>query len=60
LLAGTIFLEMWKRKNAELAYEWDVEQYEQNEPDRPSFQGTRPKKVICFLNKLTTATKEGT
>lgn len=41
---GTIFLEMWKRKNCELAYEWDVEDFEQNEPDRPSFKGTEPKK----------------
>ncbi|KAL8574715.1 hypothetical protein ACOMHN_055780 [Nucella lapillus] len=41
---GTIFLEIWKRKNAELAYEWDVEQFEANEPDRPSFSGTKSKK----------------
>ncbi|KAK7097648.1 hypothetical protein V1264_004595 [Littorina saxatilis] len=41
---GTVFLEIWKRKKAELAYEWDVEQFEANEPDRPSFTGTRSKK----------------
>ncbi|KAK7489895.1 hypothetical protein BaRGS_00018917, partial [Batillaria attramentaria] len=41
---GTVFLELWKRKNAELAYEWDVDQFESNEPDRPQFKGTHPKK----------------
>ena len=46
-ITGTVFLELWKRKNAELAYEWDVEQFEENEPDRPSFSGTKHKKVQC-------------
>ncbi|XP_076467993.1 anoctamin-7-like [Babylonia areolata] len=41
---GTIFLEIWKRKTSELAYEWDVEQFESNEPDRPNFSGTKSKK----------------
>ncbi|KAL4230087.1 hypothetical protein ACF0H5_010472 [Mactra antiquata] len=43
-LWGTIFLEFWKRYNARLAYEWDVDQFEQNEPDRPEFFGTKVKK----------------
>lgn len=38
---GTLFLEVWKRKQAELAYQWDVEQFEENEPDRPEFYGTK-------------------
>lgn len=42
-LWGTIFLEVWKRKNATLAYEWDVDTFEQNEPDRPEFYGTKSK-----------------
>ncbi|XP_064610213.1 anoctamin-4-like isoform X2 [Liolophura sinensis] len=42
-LWGTIFLEFWKRKNATLSYEWDVDQYENNEPDRPQFYGTKKK-----------------
>ncbi|KAH3830061.1 hypothetical protein DPMN_103298, partial [Dreissena polymorpha] len=37
---GTLFLEAWKRKQSELAYQWDVEQFEENEPDRPEFYGT--------------------
>ncbi|XP_059169358.1 anoctamin-7-like isoform X2 [Physella acuta] len=41
---GTIFLEVWKRQSARLAYEWDVDMYEANEPDRPQFKGTRFKK----------------
>lgn len=45
-ILGTIFLELWKRENAELAYEWDVEQFELNEPDRPEFIGTKQKKVM--------------
>ncbi|XP_067842783.1 anoctamin-7-like [Heptranchias perlo] len=41
-LWGTIFLEKWKRKNAELVYEWDVENYENDELTRPEFYGTEP------------------
>ncbi|KAL3880795.1 hypothetical protein ACJMK2_033006 [Sinanodonta woodiana] len=40
---GTIFLEVWKRHQARLAYEWDVEQFEETEPDRPEFYGTKQK-----------------
>ncbi|XP_055959025.1 anoctamin-4 isoform X2 [Patella vulgata] len=42
-LWGTIFLEAWKRKTATLAYEWDVEDFESKEPDRPQFYGTKVK-----------------
>ena len=28
-LLGTVFLELWKRKNAGLAYKWDVDDFEQ-------------------------------
>ncbi|CAL1545216.1 unnamed protein product [Lymnaea stagnalis] len=38
---GTIFLEVWKRQNSTLAYEWDVDQFETYEPDRPQFYGTK-------------------
>lgn len=43
-LQGTLFLERWKRKNATLAYEWDVDNFEHNEPDRPQFYGLKVKK----------------
>uniref|UniRef100_K1PX34 Anoctamin n=1 Tax=Magallana gigas TaxID=29159 RepID=K1PX34_MAGGI len=41
---GTMFLERWKRRNAQLAYEWDVDNFEHNEPDRPQFYGLKVKK----------------
>ncbi|XP_078078837.1 anoctamin-7-like [Mustelus asterias] len=43
-LWGTIFVEMWKRINAKLVYEWDVENFENDEPVRPEFYGTNIKK----------------
>lgn len=36
---GTLFLELWKRRSATLAYEWDVDTFEEDEIDRPDFQG---------------------
>lgn len=45
LSPGTLFLEFWKRKQSELAYQWDVEQFEENEPDRPEFYGTKERVV---------------
>nr|XP_006816508.1 PREDICTED: anoctamin-4-like [Saccoglossus kowalevskii] len=44
-LWGTLFLEIWKRTNARLAYEWDVDNYEFNEIDRPQFYGTKERVV---------------
>ncbi|XP_069747515.1 anoctamin-7-like isoform X2 [Narcine bancroftii] len=41
-LWGTVFLELWKRRNAELVYEWDVDNYESDELVRPEFYGTEP------------------
>ncbi|CAB4034583.1 Hypothetical predicted protein, partial [Paramuricea clavata] len=43
-LWGTIFLELWKRKTAELAYQWDVSDFEEQEPNRPQFYGTEIQK----------------
>ncbi|KAJ7377101.1 hypothetical protein OS493_030695 [Desmophyllum pertusum] len=39
-LWGTIFLELWKRKNARLSYKWDVDSFEEQEPNRPQYYGT--------------------
>ena len=44
-ISGTIFLEVWKRRNATLAYQWDVDNFEDTEPDRPQFYGTQKKPV---------------
>ena len=47
-LTGTVFLEFWKRQNATLAYEWNVNNFEANEPDRPEFYGTEINEVhVC-------------
>lgn len=43
-LWGTIFLERWKRTNARLSYQWDVDTFEEQEPNRPQYYGTVIKK----------------
>lgn len=37
IFPGTVFIEMWKRKAARLAYKWDTDNFELTEPDRPQF-----------------------
>ncbi|XP_074619855.1 anoctamin-7-like [Acropora palmata] len=39
-LWGTIFLETWKRENARLSYQWDVDTFEEQQPNRPQYYGT--------------------
>lgn len=34
---ASVFIDFWKRKNAQLAYEWDLADYEETEPDRPEY-----------------------
>lgn len=38
-------MEVWKRKSAELAHQWDVVNYEALEPNRPEFQGSKQYEV---------------
>ncbi|XP_076315841.1 anoctamin-7-like [Tachypleus tridentatus] len=38
---GTIFLEVWKRKQATLSFKWQVDNFDMAEPDRPQFYGTK-------------------
>ncbi|XP_067855516.1 anoctamin-6 isoform X2 [Heptranchias perlo] len=42
----TVFLEFWKRRQAELEYEWDTVELEQEEPCRPEYEAkcTIPRK----------------
>ncbi|KAG8180701.1 hypothetical protein JTE90_005798 [Oedothorax gibbosus] len=40
-LWGTIFMEVWKRKQISLAHKWHVENFDHVEPDRPQFYGTK-------------------
>ncbi|CAF0718472.1 unnamed protein product [Brachionus calyciflorus] len=42
-LWGAIFSEFWKRKNARLAYEWDVLKFERDENDLPEFLRAKEK-----------------
>ncbi|KAL5268481.1 hypothetical protein ACHWQZ_G002375 [Mnemiopsis leidyi] len=41
---GTLFVEQWKRRSNSLKYEWDVSNFEQLEPDRPQFYGSKTRK----------------
>ncbi len=43
---------MWKRRNATLAYEWDVDTFEDTEVDRPQFVGTSVRPVRISAEKL--------
>ncbi|KAF8794734.1 Anoctamin-7 like protein [Argiope bruennichi] len=40
-LWGTIFMEVWKRKQIALARKWHVDNFDQVESDRPQFYGTK-------------------
>ncbi|GFR33812.1 anoctamin-7 [Trichonephila clavata] len=40
-LWGTIFMEIWKRKQIALARKWYVDNFDQVESDRPQFYGTK-------------------
>ena len=44
-LAGTLFLELWKRKNARLAYQWDVDEFEE--------QVSMPASLHAFVSQKT-------
>ncbi|VDL86524.1 unnamed protein product [Nippostrongylus brasiliensis] len=37
---GTLFYQIWRRNNAVLAYEWDCEDVNVVEPDRPEYRGS--------------------
>lgn len=41
---ASIFIDFWKRRNAELAYDWDVLDFAEEERDRPQFRGTTKRK----------------
>ncbi|OPL21194.1 hypothetical protein AM593_00704, partial [Mytilus galloprovincialis] len=56
---GTLFLELWKRKTSTLAYEWDVDEFEATEPDRPEFYGTKAREVTLLVRLLRSTREEG-
>lgn len=37
---ATTFLEMWKRKQAIIVWEWDLQNIEEDEENRPEFETT--------------------
>uniref|UniRef100_A0A158PAT1 Anoctamin n=1 Tax=Angiostrongylus cantonensis TaxID=6313 RepID=A0A158PAT1_ANGCA len=37
---GTFFCQIWRRNNTVLAYEWDCEDFNEVEPDRPEYRGS--------------------
>ncbi|XP_064481991.1 anoctamin-4-like [Ornithodoros turicata] len=39
-LWGTVFLEIWKRRQASLAHRWNVDHFSAEEPEVPQFYGT--------------------
>ncbi|XP_004346228.1 hypothetical protein CAOG_05555 [Capsaspora owczarzaki ATCC 30864] len=43
-LWATLFLEFWKRRNAEIVFDWDVIGLEEDEPPRPQYYGTEMRK----------------
>ena len=53
-LWASVFLDFWKRKNAEIAYDWDMMDYHDEEPDRPQFKSkkTRINPVTGLTEKV--------
>ncbi|KAK8766436.1 hypothetical protein V5799_006784 [Amblyomma americanum] len=39
-LWGTVFLEIWKRRQASLAHRWNVDHFSVEEPEMPQYYGT--------------------
>lgn len=50
-LWATAFHEMWKRKTAELEYDWDVADFEEEETVRPEFEASVRKKRKNPINQ---------
>lgn len=40
LILATTFLEMWKRKQAIIVWEWDLQNIDEDEENRPEFDTT--------------------
>eukprot|EP00053_Salpingoeca_punica_P016735 m.159045 g.159045 ORF g.159045 m.159045 type:complete len:933 (+) comp17033_c0_seq2:80-2878(+) len=41
---ASVFLDFWKRTNARVAYNWDLRDFDEEEPDRPQFKGVGTRK----------------
>ncbi|EGT45652.1 hypothetical protein CAEBREN_01561 [Caenorhabditis brenneri] len=40
---GSVFVQIWKRNNSVLSYQWNSDDFHAIEPDRPEFRGTTMK-----------------
>uniref|UniRef100_A0A1I7U4D9 Anoctamin n=1 Tax=Caenorhabditis tropicalis TaxID=1561998 RepID=A0A1I7U4D9_9PELO len=40
---GSVFVQVWKRNNSVLSYQWNSDDFHAIEPDRPEFRGTTMK-----------------
>ncbi|XP_076466402.1 anoctamin-4-like isoform X2 [Babylonia areolata] len=49
-LWATFFIEMWKRKTAEIEYDWDVADFEEEETVRPEFEASVKKRRTNPIN----------
>jgi hypothetical protein len=72
-LWASVFLDFWKRRNAAIVYDWDLQDFDEDEPDRPQFTGVKEKrrnpvtgemekyypKSRRYMKYLTTATVVG-
>lgn len=52
LLAVTLFLEFWKRRQAELEYEWDTVELQQEEQARPEYEAQCNHVVINEITQV--------
>ncbi|XP_035826885.1 anoctamin-4 [Aplysia californica] len=51
-LWAVVFHEMWKRREAEIKYDWDVEDFEEEETIRPEFEASVRRRKLNPINKL--------
>ena len=43
---------MWKRRQAEIEYEWDVEDFEEEETVRPEYEASVTRRRLNPINKV--------
>ncbi len=55
-MQGALFIEYFKRRNAELAFKWNVQSFEQHEPDLPAYV-KRKEELEALLKNRTPLTK---
>ncbi|BFZ09443.1 hypothetical protein BsWGS_12480 [Bradybaena similaris] len=51
-LWSTFFIEMWKRREAEIKYDWDVEDFEEEETIRPEYEASVRRRRVNPVSKI--------